>query len=240
MLRFDGGRQFLGRLSVDLGVEDDVPELVGDTVADMAEFVMVLHVVGLEVAEVLRHVGTVMQVIVDQVVAHVSHTEAGHEWAEVWVRDGQRNQRMNDSAVENVAGDGRENKTQAVARERMMNAVDHEMARVDPLVSRRNPHPVVFAVEQEAVQRVLSERPSNEAEHDGDEVGVGVGRVLRHLVVTVAAPEERNIPPMCLRASLKEPMVEQPDVAHRVGQNLGLVDVLNIFLKGPFRIEDLP
>lgn len=232
--------QLLGALEINLGVEDAIPEFVGDAVSDTAELVVVLHVVDLEVAEVLVQHLTVVQVIVDHVVSHVTDPEAGHEGTEVRIGAPQTDERMNHNAVENIARDRRENKAKTVAGESVMDTVDHEVASEDPLVSRHVPHPVVLAVEKEPMKNVLGECPEEEACDGGDDVDSEASGSQVELVVNVGTPEHRDHPPVGLGGELENRVVEQQDVAHGVRQNLGLVDVLDIFFEGPLGVPDLP
>ena len=239
-MRGDSIGHLLATIHVNLGVEDGIPDFAGHAVTDVTEFVMMLHVVDLEVAEVLAQSLTVMKVIVDHVVDDVANPEAGHEGAEVRVGNEQAVKRMDDQKVENVARNGRKNKSQAVAREGMMDAVDHKVASKDPLVLGRVVHPVVLAVEKESVKHVFGESPEGNAGDDADNVGSGGGRILGGLIVGVGTPEHGDHPPVRLGAHLEERVLEEDDVSHGVRQNLGLVNILNIVLKSEIRVEDLP
>lgn len=239
-MRGDSIGHLLAAVSINLGVEDDVPELVGHAITDMTEFIMVLHVVDLEVAEVLTESLTVMKVIMDHVVDDVANPEAGHNWTEVRVRAPNAVERMDEEGVENVARNGRKNKSQAVAREGMMDAVDHKVAGEDPLALRRVVHPVVLSMEEESVKDVFSKRPVQDASDDAESIDRVGGRVQGGLIVAVGTPEQGYHPPVRLGAHLEERVFEEDDVSHGVRQNLGLVDVLNIILKSEIRGENLP
>lgn len=106
--------------------------------------------------------------------------------------------------------------------------------------------PVVFCMEQETVQHVLSESPREEAKNQQADVEPQWVAVLESQVRDVSSlrpPCERNGLPRRVRESFEEPLVKDLAHAYRVDQVLGFVNELDVVFKGvvsplPELVED--
>ena len=143
----------------DFCVKNDVPELAGDAVADLTKFIVVLHMVDLQLPEVLQAWRSVVEVVVDHIVDDVTHVEANEEGRVLMRCHEEREGPLKGQLANNIARDRREHQSVPVRGERVMDAVDEEVGGEQLAAVRHVVHPVVLAMEEESVQRVLPEGP---------------------------------------------------------------------------------